>query len=403
MFVRDAVLALLLNQYGVLARLRYEKISHSIVKLITCMTALGIEGPQLVVVPDAEAPHEAGPGREECFKAGWTSFCSTFARRQGIDLKEGAAMNQAVLDMALLFGSSKTYHNEKFQSLKELMNLLCNPECEESIKLTGLKVIRGIIYMNPDESEKCDKESEKCTKSEKRNNEPLFSRRVRKVALVSEKCNNEYERMLQNLPPAALSSGDGHLMRIQALIAKLGCVEIVTKCIESDNPEIIMATLKLCVALLDGGNRKVQEMFADSLRQSSSQPFFSRLMRLFQQSINATRDMKRKVKQAAAEKAALLKAGITKTTEERSVSLPSSQVHMVEVMKTMRRMCMGQFRPLQDILRVQRLNHSSFDLLNEAVKYIKNLEPELKDAILNGEFELVDGAIRGSVHVRACV
>ena len=373
MCVCDEVLGFLSNQYGVLSRLRYEKISHSIVELITCMTALGIEGPQLVVVPDAEAPHEAGPGREECFKAGWTSFCSYFAHRQGIDLKQGAAMNESIKDMALLFGSSKTYHNETFQSLKELMKMLCNPECEESIKLTGLKVIRGIIYMNPNEESS------------------------------SEECNNEYERMLQNLPPSALGSGDGHLMRIQALIAKLGCVEIVTKCIESDNPEIIMATLKLCVALLDGGNRKVQEMFADSLRQSSSQPFFSRLMRLFQQSINATRDMKRKVKQAAAEKAALLKAGITKTTEERGVSLPSSQVHMVEVMKTMRRMCMGQFKPLQDILRVQRLNHSSFDLLNEAVKYIKNLEPELKDAILNGEFELVDGAIRGSVHVRACV
>ena len=115
--------------------------------------------------------------------------------------------------------------------------------------------------------------------------------------------------------------------------------------------------------------------------------------------------MKRKVKRAAVEREAMLKAGITTTTttEEAGLSLVSSQVHMAEVMKMMRRMCMGQFKPLQDILRTQRLNQSSVDLLNEAVQYLKNLEPELKEAIENGEFELVDCAVRGGVHVCARV
>jgi len=75
--------------------------------------------------------------------------------------------------------------------------------------------------------------------------------------------------------------------------------------------------------------------------------------------------------------------------------LVHSQRPMVEVMKSMRRMCMGQYRPLQDILREQRLNSTSIDFFSEAVGYIKNLEPEIKDAIHEGDFEIVEGAMRG--------
>ena len=355
--------------HSLLSRLRYDKISKSLVELITCMSSLGIQGPQLVVIPDAvEATSPVEPGREEYFRQGWASFCSYYAHRHNIDLKDGNAMNSAIKDMALMFGSSKSYQNEQLQSLKELLQMLCDPECDDSIKLTALKVIRGVVYMNPDHA-----------------------------SSSPQSASTEYARMLQNLPPAAL--GQDAMVQTQALLGKLGCVEVVTACIESDNQDIVKATLCLAVALLDGGNVQVQKLFAEDLRQASSQPFFQRLRSLFEQSMGGIRDMKKKVKRAAVERAALLKAGITPTTEEAGMSLADSQVHMAEVMKMMRRMCMGQFKPLQDILRVQRLNHTSFDLLNEAVQYIKNLEPELKDAIQNGEFELVDGAVRGDVHV----
>jgi len=159
--------------------------------------------------------------------------------------------------------------------------------------------------------------------------------------------------MLQNKPPSLL--GNTHFAFTKAQVAKLGAVEVVATCIESENPEIILATLRLAVTLLDGGNPKVQEQFAATLLQQSSQSFFIKFRGLFHESVAAIRVQKQTVKQAAAEKAALLKAGITKRAEESSNSLSSSQVNMVEVMKIMRRMCMGQFRPLQDILRSQRL------------------------------------------------
>ena len=77
------------------------------------------------------------------------------------------------------------------------------------------------------------------------------------------------------------------------------------------------------------------------------------------------------------------------------MSLAVSQKYMVEVMKTMRRMCMGDCRTLQDVLRSQPLNQTSINFLVEAVEYVKALEPELKGCIANGDFQVVQGATRG--------
>ena len=360
--VRNGAVAL----YATLARFEYAGISRSLVELITSMTSQGIEGNRLEVVEDVAAPPRAPQGREAYFREGWQSFCTYFALRHGINPKDGEQMNNAIKDMALMFGCPQTHQNEDLGSLKELMTMLTDPECEDSMRLPGLKIIRAIIYMNPANAE-------------------IYS--------VEER-NKEFERMLQNKPPSSL--GEGHLAQVQAQMSKLGAVDVVLTCLESENQNIIMATLRLAVSLLECGNVKVQEQMAESLRHASSQPFFLKFRSLFQESLQAIRAQKRKVKQAAAAKAALLKAGITKKAEEESsVSLASSQVHMVEVMKTMRRMCMGSFKPLQDILRAQQLNHISYDFFNEAVQYLKNLEPELKDAIIDGDFEIVDGAMRG--------
>ena len=99
----------------------------------------------------------------------------------------------------------RTHANEELQSLKELMTMLCDKECEESIRLTGLKVIRAIIYLNPDED-----------------------------SLSVHNRDTEFELMLQNKPPSLL--GNTHFAFTQAQVAKLGAVEVVATCIESENP-----------------------------------------------------------------------------------------------------------------------------------------------------------------------
>lgn len=96
-------------------------------------------------------------------------------------------MDGAVRDMALLFGSRKAPHNGELQSLEKLMSAMCEDSCDDQMKLTGvrrhvrraaslissvesgstwswsyemgvcvwnpaagLKIVRAIIYLDPD-------------------------------------------------------------------------------------------------------------------------------------------------------------------------------------------------------------------------------------------------------------
>jgi hypothetical protein len=344
---------------------QFDELSKALVELITCMTAQGISGPKIELQVDEPKPTTKEAGREVCFQSGWKDFLTYTSHKLGIGIREGEAMNGAIQDMALLIGSRKTHQNEEFQSLKELMKTLCASDTEDKIKIVGLKAVRAMIYMNPD------------------------------LGHVSKQHHDdEFQLMLDNKPPSSL--GQPSLMQIQCTVAALGGVDVISNCIESENNDVIMASLQLAVTLLDGGNIKVQDLFATTLRQPSSQPFFLKYRNLFQESVGAIREQKRAAKQQRMEKAALEKAGIAQKAEEaQKSSLADSQKPIVEVMKSMRRMCMGQYRPLQDILREQRLNSTSIDFFGEAVAYIKNLEPEIKDAIHDGDFEIVEGAMRG--------
>lgn len=158
-----------------------------------------------------------------------------------------------------------------------------------------------------------------------------------------------------------------------------------------------MATLQLAIAMLEGGNKQVQNLLVKVLLPASSEQFFTKLSLLFQEAIEAIKEQKRKSKQRVAEKAALQQAGIStrNSGSEGDVSLATSQRYMVEVMKTMRRMCMGDCKALQDILRVQPFHQTSINFLSEALEFIKALEPEIKGCIANGDFQVVQGATRG--------
>jgi hypothetical protein len=174
---------------------------------------------------------------------------------------------------------------------------------------------------------------------------------------------------------------------------------VILKSIESEDPQIVYATLQLSVTILDGGNPVVQKMLSNLLTPASSASFFAKFKALFTDSKQAMKEAKRKIKQAAAEKDAMMRAGITdtpgKTNQVQTASLASGQQTMAEVMKTMRRMCMGAYKVLQDVLRYQKLNLETSDLFLEAVSYLALLEPELSDAIYNKDFDLVDAAMRG--------
>jgi hypothetical protein len=67
---------------------------------------------------------------------------------------------------------------------------------------------------------------------------------------------------------------------------------------------------------------------------------------------------------------------------------------IVTRVQMMRRMCMGQCAELQDVLRFQRLNQSSYNFLSNVVNYLISIEPELENAIVKKDWDIVDGAFR---------
>jgi hypothetical protein len=292
--------------YAKLEKFEFEKLSKSLIELITTMSLCGVEGGPLNVADGGHVQEVPKSSKLKCFEDGWQKFRVYLTHCLGLDPRQGQGMNVAIFDVAQLFGSEKTYLNGDFQSLKQLMLLMCDPECDDAIKLTGLKVLRAILYLNPDA--------------------PYASQDNQEI---------EYERNLKNLPCSFLSRHEFH--HIQATLAKLGCVEVIFACFQSENREVVSATLRLAVTLLDGGNYAVQTIFAHELIQAASAPFFERLQRQFDQALNSMREAKRMIRQELAERIAMAKAGIhsRKVTAEESTSLASGQQDMVEVIKVM--------------------------------------------------------------------
>ena len=180
----------------------------------------------------------------------------------------------------------------------------------------------------------------------------------------------------------------------QVRLAKLGCVDLVVSCVACEDADIKLAAIMLSVTLMEGGNPTAQNILGNALSQAASQPFFDQIHEILEGSIGALKEQKRKIKHAAADREARSAAGL----ETHDTSLPSlgaSLFSMTELIKMLRRMCMGQHTQLQDILRYQKLNQVSINFLEEVVKYLVALEPELTAAIENLDSVVVEGAIRG--------
>lgn len=255
-------------------------------------------------------------------------------------------------------------HNGELQSLKELVTVLSEDQCDETLRLTGLKVLRAILYLQPNG-----------------------------MVTSPKSLDDEYKRHLDNLPPSSV--GEYEFSLLQSKMAKLGCVSVVIKCIESQNQEIVMASLQLAVTLLEGGNTVVQQLFATILTTPISGPFFLQLKALFVDSSEAIKAEKRKIKFAHAEKIVLQKAGICHIEhgEVGLSNLTKGRAQMFETIKFLRGMCTVQFTPLQNLLREQRLNHETFDFISLVVQYLVQLEPELQQAFYRGDYSLVQNGI----------
>jgi len=269
-----------------------------------------ISGDKIVVTSEDSVKEPLEPTREHYFLEGYRRFSAYLGYKLDIDIKHECVMNPAIKDIALLFGSTDTVHNGELQSLKELVTVLSEDQCDETLRLTGLKVLRAILYLQPNG-----------------------------MVTSPKSLDDEYKRHLDNLPPSSV--GEYEFSLLQSKMAKLGCVSVVIKCIESQNQEIVMASLQLAVTLLEGGNTVVQQLFATILTTPISGPFFLQLKALFVDSSEAIKAEKRKIKFAHAEKIVLQKAGICHIEhgEVGLSNLTKGRAQMFETIKFLRGMC----------------------------------------------------------------
>ena len=358
--LREAIVEL----YTALHHFSMERECLRVVEVVTAMTEAGIKGTYLRV--EDENDQEEPPGVQSRFHEGWRNFKLHLATKMGVSAQEGRSMERSIKDIAMMLGSRETAHNARFETLKEFVELISDTSDVDSlVQLNGLKIVRAILYVQPDKRQ--------------------FSTADR---------DEEFEGMLQNRPPRDADPPQREFRQLQSAIAHIGGVTLVVEAMASPDRDVVLAALMLAVTLLEGGNKTVQDLFAATLAPASSQDFFLQLNKVIEDSIGALKDQKRKIKHRAAAAAALAAAGIKRNVPPLP-RLGMSQQYMTEVMKTMRRFCMGQHKALQDILRKQRLNKHSINFLDEAVKYLKALEPELKASIRDGDTVTVEGAIRG--------
>jgi hypothetical protein len=344
----------MVSLYPLLVEFRFMQLAKMLGELIAVMNEAGVKGDQLVSCIEVPNKQTEYLGKEFVFTDGFRRFHSYLYLTFGVDPKEGHTMDVPIKDITRLLGSKKTYMNNEYQSLEQFLKMMQSRDADEGLLLYGLKVLRAIVYMRPGDR------------------------------LTPEQEEEEYKRHLDN--EFSSFAGKKEHLEFQEQMARIGMVDVVVWCCQHENKDIVLAALHLAVALLDGGNKTVQRCFGILLKPASSLPFFRKIHSLFAESQQSLKEEKKRAKQDRNTQIALRKAGIRAPkvdTKDQAKTTQSSQGHMTEVMKMMRRCCQDGCE-LQNVWRIQRLNAISYNFFVEAVAYLEAIEPDLKDAFDSG-------------------
>jgi len=370
----------IVTSFGVLQNLledfpasSWRKFSTTLAQVLACLKTGGdISSPAKNSSVISRSPNRV-PDKTTQFNAGWTRFRSYLADCLHVSSNDGRSTDAEIQDVALLFGSKRVACNEELQSLQEMMKLLCKEdEMDVMLLEAGLRVLRAILYLNPDE-------------------------------LSTEQQQKEYNLCLQNRVPSDVRNAEPRFTKLQTEMARKGAVEVVGTCLSNQNKDVIEATLQLAVVLVDGGNESVQALFHDKLNTNAGQSFFKQLNSLFDNAVIDIKETKQRNKRREKSTTELEKAGVyignDMALEQNQDTETTSQKLMTEVMKMMRRLMLRN-KHMQNLFRFQRFNCSSFDFLIQSYQYLTALEPQLKESMRKGLedrkcFETVEVFIRG--------
>jgi len=350
--------------YAAATKFRLTGLCDVLVRLITAMSSAGIDGDCIDLQSgiQGEQLKTAVTSPEQAFLQGWPKFRVYLSHTFGIDPRPDQSMNNAIQDIALTLGSTKTHMNDHLQSLERFCQVLAARNCDDFLLVIGMKVLRAIIYMRP----------------------------VQELASPA-KFDLEYQRHLDNEPASDLGTYEHE--NWQSRIAHVGGVLVACAGIQHTSMDVVHNALLLSTTLLDGGNAYVQKQFTAIMLPASSAPLFKKLVSLFQAAQQEIVIAKREIKLAATQKVALAKAGLTAHRVD-DIRVAEDQEHMIEVMLMMQRMCLGDSK-LDDVLRHQTANQESFNFFALTESYVSSLEPELKKALSRNDFDVVEAVICG--------
>uniref|UniRef100_A0A7S0Z297 Inositol 1,4,5-trisphosphate receptor n=1 Tax=Hemiselmis tepida TaxID=464990 RepID=A0A7S0Z297_9CRYP len=308
---------------------------------------------------------------EEVFKRGFVEL----HKMLGVDyhgkdtMKNQRMWLHSVRSLGMLFGTNEGLNvGSPPRMLAHLLTLLADTKTDVFIRTQGLRTVRSIIYLQPNNSSLSEAQREEQFQLFLNNEPPTYSDAV--VGL-------QMEATMAGAINAILNSLDG-TMRGQEN--------------EADEGNNVLGALRLGATLLEHGNRFVQDRFVEALRNPASQGFFLQLRNLLENSVEGIKEDKRRAKQAILVREEMQRGNISMSARGSFSSGPTnvlddskedlaSHVQTIQVVKLMRLLCAGQHRRLQDLLRVQAHNRESVDLYDEVVKYISALEPGLKSSI----------------------
>ncbi|KAJ9456238.1 Inositol 1 [Diplonema papillatum] len=166
--------------------------------------------------------------------------------------------------------------------------------------------------------------------------------------------------------------------KMQCILDDLGVTPLVTQMIESKEERVVSEALQFGQALLQGGNRRVQEAVANYFLSLNDEAFFSCTKDRLTRAINQIKTLEA----SELHKAGPLKVvrdGDSDNYSETSVADPNARYKECElyqlqnVLRFLQLFCEGHNLQLQDYLREQDDNVHTYNLVKETITALKHL------------------------------
>jgi len=183
---------------------------------------------------------------------------------------------------------------------------------------------------------------------------------------------------LSAVPYTSSTAGARLLSWIQSKYNTIGCAVAAMRLVGHRSNLVQVQAICLLLALLQDGNRNVQETMAMALKSPKNASFFVSISEVVQSTIKSLKDHKRKVrpKKASASLARAASAMVGWTEED--VEGIGRRSHVMLTLRLVQVMCAKQFQPLQDLM-LKQTGASSVNMLRQMLDLFSSTQALIND------------------------